>query len=145
MKTTRRVFKIRNPRSGLFSAGGMWPSFTKRGKEWPSLGALKNHITQIAKNGTAFHGLSVYNGCELLEITLTESSQGTHDLQAMIAETKATREKKVHARKVQGLKQRQLDIQKELARLTAEAAGPEEATPGVMEPVSTNKRERKTK
>lgn len=41
-------YKIQRP-DGLFSNGGFYPSFGKRGKIWHTLGALRNHINTVAK------------------------------------------------------------------------------------------------
>ena len=40
-------FKIRNRATGLFSTGGTTPGFTKNGKSWSSMGALKNHLRWV--------------------------------------------------------------------------------------------------
>jgi hypothetical protein len=40
-------YKIKNTLTELYSAGGSWPTWTKKGKTWKSLGALKRHIHMI--------------------------------------------------------------------------------------------------
>lgn len=40
------VYKIRRS-DGLFSKGGMSPSFSKKGKVWTSKGAVSNHISLV--------------------------------------------------------------------------------------------------
>ena len=42
-----KVYKIRDRNTGLFSTGGVSPSWTKLGKTWNSEGALKNHLTLL--------------------------------------------------------------------------------------------------
>lgn len=37
-------FSIYDPATGLFSKGGMPPTWGKKGKIWNSIGALKNHL-----------------------------------------------------------------------------------------------------
>jgi hypothetical protein len=46
MTNKKYVYKIRRKSDGLFSTGGTSPTFTKSGKSWASLGALKNHLNQ---------------------------------------------------------------------------------------------------
>jgi hypothetical protein len=43
---TSSVFKIRNNK-GLWSTGGSSPSFTNRGKVWPSRGAVSGHLAMF--------------------------------------------------------------------------------------------------
>lgn len=40
------VYKIKNS-EGLFSTGGYNPNWTKRGKSWGSMSALKSHLRQF--------------------------------------------------------------------------------------------------
>lgn len=40
------IIRVRNE-EGLYSKGGVFPKFTKKGKTWSSLGYLKNHLTQV--------------------------------------------------------------------------------------------------
>lgn len=42
----KRVYKIYSPEQGLFSVGGIAPSFGKDGKQWNTVGTLKNHFNQ---------------------------------------------------------------------------------------------------
>lgn len=34
--------------NGLFSKGGYYPSFSKKGKAWSSMGYFKNHLNQLS-------------------------------------------------------------------------------------------------
>jgi hypothetical protein len=75
--TETKVYKIRRKSDGFFSGGGMHPSFSKKGKVWSNLQALRSHITLVKKN----NGLDVkywsnlwgpppeypYKNCELIE------------------------------------------------------------------------------
>lgn len=47
---SKLVFKIRRKTDGLFSKGGCWPSFSKKGKEWASVAALNLHLSQSWKS-----------------------------------------------------------------------------------------------
>lgn len=53
------VYKILDRHSGLFSDGGIDPSWSTRGKSWTSEGAVKSHLTLLvgSKNAEArWHG-----------------------------------------------------------------------------------------
>lgn len=52
---TYKVWKIRRKSDGLFSTGGTWPSFTKKGKEWKTLSALSSHIVQSHRHYDGYH------------------------------------------------------------------------------------------
>ncbi len=67
----RIVYKIRRP-DGLYSTGGYWePGWTKSGKAWTSIGALKNHLnlffTYDMKLGATVPYSYPYEGCSLEE------------------------------------------------------------------------------
>jgi hypothetical protein len=55
-----KVYKIRN-KEGLFSTGGMYPSFTTRGKAWGACCDVMNHLSIVNKNR--------YKGCILMEFS----------------------------------------------------------------------------
>lgn len=52
-----KAYKIKNA-EGLFSKGGTNPTFTKRGKTWGSLGAVKLHLRFFCSDG----GSEIING-----------------------------------------------------------------------------------
>lgn len=41
------IIKVMN-QNGLFSKGGYYPSFSKKGKAWSSMGYFKNHLNQLS-------------------------------------------------------------------------------------------------
>lgn len=41
------LFRIRNIKSGLYSAGGYNPSFTKKGKIWHGRGPFHGHLALV--------------------------------------------------------------------------------------------------
>lgn len=41
------IIKVMN-QNGLFSKGGYYPSFSKKGKAWSSMGYFKNHLKQLS-------------------------------------------------------------------------------------------------
>lgn len=78
----KRVYKIRRP-DGLYSCGGYWdPRWTKAGKAWTSLGALKNHLHLFfvynrLEDGSYGHKeySYPYEGCTLEEHIFTPEVQ----------------------------------------------------------------------
>ncbi len=58
-----KVFKIKRMSDGLFSTGGGFPTFTKRGKVWRMRGHVTSHLNQVRKN--------VYDGCHIIEYEMT--------------------------------------------------------------------------
>ena len=58
------VYKIRNKTTGLFSTGGAWPNWSKKGKLWTGLGPLANHLGLVRDNA--------YKDAELVTFELIE-------------------------------------------------------------------------
>lgn len=50
MKNKIVFYKIRNKTSGLYSLGGMNPSWNKRGKTWNNLGHIKSHLSGVKQH-----------------------------------------------------------------------------------------------
>ena len=91
------AYKIRRKSDGLFSAGGMTPHFSKKGKLWKQQGHLTNHLNQVSKP------LQTYAGCEIVTYELTESAVDEMTLQDylhVIAQRKAEREE-IYRRRVE--------------------------------------------
>jgi len=75
-----RMFKIRRDKDGLFSTGGSYPTFTKRGKIWHQLGHVKAAITLAAQRHEYFlQSLAQrgkppepfrYDGCSVVELVM---------------------------------------------------------------------------
>lgn len=63
------VYKIRRVSDGLFSTGGLYPKFTRSGKAWPSIGALKCHLAQFTCDTSG--APRCYEGCEVVCYTIT--------------------------------------------------------------------------
>ncbi len=68
-----KVYKIRDE-NGLYSTGGMNPSFTKAGKTWNNIGHLKNHLRQFFDR-TAYRGrrAELYENAEIIAIEIVET------------------------------------------------------------------------
>jgi hypothetical protein len=62
-------YKIKN-RDGLFSTGGKFPKFKKKGKSWSSLGHLKNHINLV--NEYNYYNKDIYKDCVVVTYEVTE-------------------------------------------------------------------------
>jgi hypothetical protein len=45
-----RLYKIRDKATGLFSTGGMSPSFNKTGKTWRALNHVRSHLTLLTES-----------------------------------------------------------------------------------------------
>ena len=68
-----KVYKIRDE-NGLYSNGGMNPSFTKAGKAWNNIGHLKNHLRQFFDR-TMYRGRTaeLYDNAEIIAIEIVET------------------------------------------------------------------------
>lgn len=79
---TKKVYKIRDQGTGLFSAGGTGPKWTKVGKTWSSMGQLKNHLHMfITHKYDGYYNRSCINkiptSWEILEIEVSEVTSTT--------------------------------------------------------------------
>lgn len=94
MSDTITIYKIRSREDGLYSCGGMDPSFSKKGKTWNSVGSLKNHLNIVSDT-------SVYADCDVIEIEVrhteavsTPAAQWVAEMQARKAAEKREREER---------------------------------------------------
>lgn len=62
------VYKIRRKSDGLFSSGGMEPTFSEKGKTWAQRGHLSNHFAQFNKSEINH----VYGDCEVVVLEVIE-------------------------------------------------------------------------
>ena len=63
--------KLRDMSTGLFSSGGLYPTWTKKGKIWTLLGSLKRHLTLF----TAHHGEQHTILWEVVELNADEGEK----------------------------------------------------------------------
>lgn len=63
------IYKIRSKTTGLFSKGGMDPTFSRVGKVWKRRGDLSSHFTQLTTRGKAIYR---ENDVEVLEYEVRE-------------------------------------------------------------------------
>jgi len=75
-------YKIRRE-DGLYSCGGAWPRFTKKGKVWRTLGALVGHLHLVNRRKVA----SMYDDCEVIELQTIITD--TRSVKSEIAAAKA--------------------------------------------------------
>lgn len=118
-----QFYKITDPETGLFSTGGSDPKWTKKGKIWRTLGALKNHlnIVQMERWVGPWSGqrrreqFNPYEGCQVVLCEVREVSR--YDVQVHLDE-KAQREADRKAKEEADRKARQEERERaELARL----------------------------
>ena len=70
------VFKIRNLETGLYSTGGAYAAFNKKGKTWETKGGALSHLGQYISGYKAgqTRAVSYVEGCELIELVTIEKS-----------------------------------------------------------------------
>lgn len=61
------IYKIKRLSDGLYSSGGCYVKFSKRGKVWTSIGGLKNHLNMFRD-----YGKKKYEDCVLVTIEIQE-------------------------------------------------------------------------
>lgn len=64
-----KVYKIRNKETGLFSTGGLHPTWSKTGKVWQRIGHVHLHINQLVNEKTI---PGAYKNAEIVEAEITE-------------------------------------------------------------------------
>lgn len=80
------VYKIFDPKTGLYSDGGIWSIWTKRGKMFLRLCDVKAHLTYISRYGH-HDKLGRYKRCQLITYRMTEIVvPGQPTLQEMMGE-----------------------------------------------------------
>ena len=61
-------YKIKRRSDDLFSNGGSYPKFTKKGKIWRTLGHLRSHLNSVGIR----RGFQIYEDCEIVELVSNE-------------------------------------------------------------------------
>ena len=59
----KKVYKIRNKKTGKYSTGGARPTFSSQGRTWSSIGYLKKHYRLVRKENK---NINVYANCEIV-------------------------------------------------------------------------------
>ena len=107
------VYKIKNP-LGLYSSGGMNPSFNKTGKTWSSRGHVSNHLAQF----TDKEKHKYYNNCTVVTIEIKEEECEEINVSEWKNSDKTERAKELKKEK-QLIRDKERK-QKEIERLTKE-------------------------
>ena len=55
-----KIYKIEN-KNGMFSGGGTYPRWTKKGKTWSDIGAVKRHLVQFCSSYEWENNKTVYS------------------------------------------------------------------------------------
>jgi len=64
-----KFYKLRDMTNGKYSSGGNFPKWSDKGKIWLNLGALKSHLTTLAKSG-----VNISPFWEVIEMEVTEAT-----------------------------------------------------------------------
>jgi hypothetical protein len=107
------VYKIKNP-LGLYSSGGMCPSFNKTGKTWSSRGHVSSHLAQFADKEKHVY----YTNCVVVAIEIKEEECEEINVSEWKNSDKTERAKEL--KKQKQLIQNKERNQKEIERLTKE-------------------------
>jgi hypothetical protein len=67
------IYKIRNKRTGLFSSGGSYPRWTKKGKVWRQLSHVRQHLDHVER-GLYRRRLYIDDPSEIVEYAIVEHS-----------------------------------------------------------------------
>ena len=117
MKT---VYKIRRKSDGLFSTGGSWPSFNKKGKIWTARNHVTAHIGQVGGYGKKLKDF--YSDCEVVLFEIVENELEAVSAMEWKETDKTTRTKELEEirRKkyeVESLARRKAELEKEIASI----------------------------
>lgn len=117
MKT---VYKIRRKTDGLFSAGGSWPSFNKKGKAWTARNHVTSHIGQVGGYGKKLKDF--YSDCEVVLYEVIESELEAVSAMEWKETDKTTRAKELeevrHKKyQLESLARRKAELEKEIASI----------------------------
>lgn len=63
------IYKVRSKKTGLYSKGGMTPTFSKIGKIWKNIGHLRNHFNVLDAYG---RNLYRKHEVEIVELEIVE-------------------------------------------------------------------------
>lgn len=102
---TTTIFRIRQDKTGLFSSGGIRPSFSKKGKIWKARGHLSNHFAQFNDRN------DVYKDCTVVEYEIREFEGSS----IPVAEWDVTPETK-HRKELKEIRRKELDRKRLLQR-----------------------------
>lgn len=70
------IYKIRRKTDGLFSSGGTYPTFSKKGKTWTARGHVTSHLSQFGDRKKEQY----YKNCEVVRIEIQEVDADVTDV-----------------------------------------------------------------
>jgi hypothetical protein len=68
----QKVYRIRHKQTGLYSLGGHTPNWSKSGKVWRSMGALRNHLRVFNQGPTGYGNRAIPADWLVIEYILRE-------------------------------------------------------------------------
>lgn len=107
------VFKIRRRSDGLFSTGGGYPRFNKKGKTWNKIGYLRRHLSMFATQTLR----RFYSDCEIVEFKVETTEAGTHSIDDSIREIGKKRRKEQEKRQEQSRRYKEIQEKVQLVVL----------------------------
>ena len=113
-------FKIRRRSDGLFSSGGGYPRFSKKGKVWNKIGYLRRHLSMFAAQTLRQY----YGGCEIVEFKVEISETRTQSIGNEIREIADKRRREQEKRAEQTRRYKESQEKAQLAILLAKYGNP---------------------
>jgi hypothetical protein len=115
------VYKIRRKTDGLFSSGGTYPTFSKKGKTWTARGHVTSHLSQFGDRKKEQY----YKDCEVVRIEIQEVDADVTDVFEWSQSESTIRAKDLkEQRRIEREKERKLEdiarLEKQLAKLRNE-------------------------
>jgi len=99
-----------------FSTGGMWVTFTKKGKTWSTLGYLKRHFSQHKDDAL----LKIYADCVLITVDEDSMDKTIEPLRPILIEYIKTRKVSDADKAVASLKARKASCEYKVEKLQEE-------------------------
>ncbi len=90
------VFKIRSKTTGMFSTGGNYPKWTKKGKTWNMRGHVSSHLSGLYAGGKRTYA---DNQAEVVECIIREENVAVVPVSEWIADVERRKADKENARK----------------------------------------------
>jgi len=129
MSEIRTEYKIRRRSDGLFSSGGGWPTWTKKGKTWKRRGDVGSHLTYaVSRRALGTYGDTPYEDIEIvtydvviMEVEIEEMGEAVTACRERHAAREQTRQAAAMTRRLATLDEEAARLR---ARLESPAAGP---------------------
>jgi hypothetical protein len=98
-----QIYKIRNKTTGLYSTGGSYPSFSKKGKAWNARGHVTSHLSLFNKSTKKTY----YEDCEVVCFEVQEITVDNVDVLDWSATPKTIRAKQLEEQRLLEYKREQ--------------------------------------